>query len=122
MSGIPQGFGLGLLLFLLYIIGLEEIPLSAVEKIHTLCRRYSSVSSLDDHHLFKGDLNAITSWRAQNSMTLNSAKCKYMLVSRKACPHSLLVHPLLLLRGSLVSNIWEYIYLLTFHGQPTLTQ
>jgi len=51
-----------------------------------------------------------------------------MLVSRKgpallpACPHSLLAHPLPLWRRSLVSNIWEYIYPLTYPGLPTLTQ
>ena len=63
---------------------------------------YKLISSLDGHHLFQCDLNAITSWLVQNSMTLNAAKCKYMLVRRKrcallpACTHSLLAHPLLL--------------------------
>jgi len=117
MSGVPQGSVLGPLLFLLYINVLEGIPLSAGTKFVLYADDvlvYKPISSLDDHHLFQGDLNAITTWIAQNSMTLNTAKCKYMLVSRKrssltySLPHSLLAHPQLLWRRSLVSNIWEY--------------
>jgi len=72
---------LGPLLFLLYINVLEEIPLSAGTKFIIYpddILVHKSFSSLDDHHLFQGDLNAITSWLAQNSMTLNTAMCKYM--------------------------------------------
>ena len=86
LSGVPQGSVLGSLLFLLYINVLEEIPLSAGTKFVLYADDvlvYKPISSLDDHHLFQGDLNAITTWIAQNSMTLNTAKCKYMLVSRK---------------------------------------
>ena len=87
------------------INGLEEIPLSAGTKVILYADDilvYKPISSLDDHHPFQGDLNAITSWLAQNSMAPNSAKCKNGPASLPACPHSLLAQPLPLLRGSFV--------------------
>jgi len=77
---------LGPLLFLLYINSLEEITLSAGTKFVLYAGDilvYKPISSLDNHHLFQCDSNAITSWLVQNSMSLDTAKCKYMLVSRK---------------------------------------
>ena len=44
---------------------------------------YKPFYSLDDHHLFQSDLSAISNWLAHNCMSLNAAKCKYMLISRK---------------------------------------
>ena len=41
------------------------------------------IYSLDDHHLFQSDLSAFSNWLAHNCMSLNAAKCKYMLISRK---------------------------------------
>jgi len=78
MSGIPQGSVLGPLLFLLYTNDLEEIPLSPGTKFILYADDnlvYKPISSLEDHYLFQCDLNAITSWLVQNSMTLNTAMC-----------------------------------------------
>ena len=85
-SGVPQGSVLGPLLFLLYINGLEEVPLSAGTKFVLYADDilvYKPIYSLDDHHLFQSDLSAISNWLAHNCMSLNAAKCKYMLISRK---------------------------------------
>ena len=119
MSGIPQGSMLGPLLFLLYINSLEEIPLSAGTKFilyadHILV--YKPITSIDDHHLFQCDLNAITSWLVQNSITLDTAKCKYMLFSRKrsglasSLPPFFISSPSALMeKVTCINNIWEYI-------------
>ena len=85
-SGVPQGSVLGPLLFLLYINGLEEVPLSAGTKFVLYADDilvYKPICSVDDHHLFQSDLSAISNWLAHNCMSLNAAKCKYMLISRK---------------------------------------
>ena len=79
---------LGPLLFLLYIKLLEEVPLSAGTKFvlyadDVLVYKPIAICSLNDHHLFQSDLNAISTWLAQNCMTLNAAKCKHMLISRQ---------------------------------------
>jgi len=58
---------------------------------------YKPICSLDD----QCDLNAITNWLVQNSTTLKTVKCKYMLLSRKrsglaslpACPQLFTVSP-----------------------------
>ena len=85
-SWVPQGSVLGPLLFLLYINGLEEIALSPGTKFVLYADDillYKPIRTLEDHHLFQSDLNAISNWLVRCSMTLNAAKCKCMLISRK---------------------------------------
>ena len=115
-SGVPQGSVLGPLLFLLYINGLEEVPLSAGTKFILYADDilvYKPIYSLDDHHLFQSDLSAISNWLAHNCMSLNEAKCKYMLISRKRSslasilPHFSLVH----LREATMEKVTSMKYL-----------
>ena len=43
---------------------------------------------MEDFHYLQHDISAIEGWVSSNYLTLNSAKCKYMIVSKKANPSS----------------------------------
>ena len=122
---------LGPLLFLLYINGLEEVPLSAGTKFVLYADDilvYKPICSVDDHHLFQSDLSAISNWLAHNCMNLNAAKCKYMLISRKrsslasTLPTLFIGSPEATMeKVTCMKYLGVYIYPLTCHGLFILT-
>ena len=98
LSGVPQGYVLGPLLFLIYIDGISEIPLvhesNRVIYADNICI-YRPIYNSSDLQFVHDDIRAIEQWSTNNFLTLNSSKCKYMLISRKRnptlpeCPHIL---------------------------------
>ena len=79
-SGVPQGSVLGPLLFLIYISSICDLPLSS---------RCRLVLYADDLVLFKVTQTSADFLEFQNEncsvgrLTLNSSKCKCMLLTRK---------------------------------------
>ena len=89
LSGVPQGSVLGPLLFLIYINDLTLLPLTIGSKLSLYADDvilYRSISILPDFVNIQYDIYAIEHWSDCNFLSLNPAKCKYMVISRKQTP------------------------------------
>ena len=80
--GIPQGFILGPLLFIIYINDLPSCNLFS--KLKMYADDTTLTSSAEDpcvlEHKFNCDMNLIQSWLPANKLTLNVKKTKFMLI------------------------------------------
>lgn len=87
LSGVPQGSVIGPLLFLIYIDGLKDSPLSTGSKITLYADDillYRPISCLpQDYEDLQNDIDTIASWVSLNYLSFNISKCKYMIVTRK---------------------------------------
>ena len=84
--GVPQGSILGPLLFLVYIDDVTNILFSPGTRIVLYADdifMYHNISSNSDYVNLQSDANAIQDWVNFNHMSLNSSKCKFMLISHK---------------------------------------
>ena len=86
LSGVPQGSVIGPLLFLIYIDGVMNLPLS--EKSNLILYAddillYRAIKCESDYSVLQDDINTINYWVEENHMQFNTAKCKYMLISHK---------------------------------------
>ena len=91
LSGVPQGSVLGPLLFFIYVDDLARIPLSASSEAVLYADDlllFRPIHGMEDFHYLQHDISAIEGWVSSNYLTFNSAKYKYMIVSRKANPSS----------------------------------
>ena len=88
-SGVPQESILGPLLFLIYIDDIAHIPLSEGSKLVLYTDDillYHPISSPRNYELLQCDVDAVQAYASTQHMTLNTTKCKFMLVSRKNRP------------------------------------
>ena len=79
---------LGLLLFLIYIDDVAAISLSQGSTLNLyvddiLLYKLIASGSTQDFAVVQSDINIVGNWVDENYLTLNSAKCKYMTISRK---------------------------------------
>ncbi|XP_065640464.1 uncharacterized protein LOC136073043 [Hydra vulgaris] len=78
LSGVPQGFVLGPLFFLVFI---NDLPENFINE----CRLYADdnkiiapISSQNDSQLFQNDMNKLDKWSTKWKLGLNLEKCKIM--------------------------------------------
>ena len=86
-SGVPQGSILGPLLFILYINGLTNLPLSPLTQSVFYADDiflFRPISSPADLTLLQADLDSISSWLSTHFLHLNPSKSMYMFFSRKS--------------------------------------
>ena len=85
-SGVPQGSVLGPLLFLIYINSICDLPLSSQCRLVLYADDlvlFKVTQTSADYLEFQNDINRIVRWVDANLLTLNSSKCKCMLLTCK---------------------------------------
>ena len=85
ISGVPQGSVLGPLLFLIYINGITELPLSPESKLVMYADDillYRPIRQASDYQRLQQDVEALGKWANNNYLTFNLLKSKAMAFSR----------------------------------------
>ena len=86
LSGVPQGSVLGPLLFLIYIDDVSSLKLSENTVLNLYADDmllYKEIKCSENYQQLQLDIDKISSWVDNNHLSLNPAKCKTMLISRK---------------------------------------
>ena len=99
LSGVPQGSVLGPLLFLIYINDSASEQLNSGTQITMYADDlllYREINCPEDYLKLQQDVNRIANWVDVNKLTLNSKKCKYMIVSGFVEGQSQAVHSTLM--------------------------
>ena len=113
VSGVPQGSVLGPLLFLIYINGIAELPLSPGSKLVIYADDvllYRPIRQASDFQLLQQqDVDTLGVWADNNYLTFNPSKCKAMVFSSRRQPVPAPAH--LSLNGSLLEIVDSVKYL-----------
>ena len=112
-SGVPQGSILGPFLFILYINGVSNLPLSSNFSLILYADNmllYKPIDSSLDYSSIQAELNAIYDWLSSKLLNLNTSKSKLMFFLHK--PSSLFnSYPPLQINGNDLQCITEFQYL-----------
>ena len=116
-SGVPQGSVLGPLLFLIYIDDLPGCITNPGSKANLFADDvllYHIISQAADYATLQMTISSIEAWSVANSLSFNTlsfntSKCKYMVISRKLTPSLLEME--LQLNGEPLQRVESYKYL-----------
>ena len=111
LSGVPQGSVLGPLLFLIYINDVSSIQLSEGAKINLYADDmllFKQIKTHEDFCHLQSDIIKVNTWVEQNHLTLNTTKCKFMLVTKKRTQPQPCT---LSIKGKPLENVKQFKYL-----------
>ena len=111
-SGVPQGSILGPLLFLVYINDLSRISFSSGSQLIMYADDillHKPISSPQEMVALQDDVSKICDWISCNHLTVNVAKTKHMIISRRK--HSTCLYPPLVLDGTTIELVSHFKYL-----------
>src|SRR5215469_7075479 len=77
ISGVPQGYVLRPLLFLIFINDLDENILSSLKKFADDTKLYREISSTNDCQTLQEDVDKLIGWSEEFKMLFNVEKCCY---------------------------------------------
>ena len=82
-SGVPQGFILGSLLFIIYINNIGSSLASHTRLFADDCTVFREISSHQDCVALQTDLDRLLIWSQKWQLSLSASKCKMMCISSK---------------------------------------
>ena len=85
-SVVPQGSGLGLILFLLFINYITQVTNSQLRLFADDAVLYKAINSLHDHQVLQEDLLNLTKWASDWQMDFNVTKCHLLCIRKKRKP------------------------------------
>ena len=111
ISGVPQGSVLGPLLFNFYINDISQVPLTAgtMSLYADDMMLYRVIRSQIDFLALQADVDCLSVWSDENRLNFNTAKCKYMVISRKKQPT--LPSSSIVINNSPLTRVESYKYL-----------
>ena len=111
VSGVPQGSVLGPQLFLFFIQSMSRLPLSQFAELFLFADDsvlIKPIFRLADYDLLQVDVDHVSSWCDNNSISLNVEKCRIMQFTYS---NRLSTMPEFLLGGATLERVYEHRYL-----------
>ena len=107
-SGVPQGTGLGPLLFSLYINDITEDIDSELRLFADDCVCYREIKDTEDKVKLQEDIDHLGCWARSCGMTFQPVKCNIMQITRKQIKK---INASYSLEGTVLENVEKIKYL-----------